>query len=496
MYPRSMADSDCIVVMGSNMAENHPVAFRWPMMAKVEHGAKLIHVDPRFTRTSAVSDIYAPVRAGSDIAFLGGIINHVINSERWNSDPFFRSWVAHYTNAATIIHDEYKDAEDNNGVFSVLMDYHGGVPEWPYNGFANQYDDRTWQYGGTRPGEAPQAPEPAGPPYDDLVRSLLKPPPPRDETLQHPRCVFQIVKQHFARYTPEMVEKVTGCPKDIFVKVAETILANSGPDKTTSFAYAVAWTQHTNGVQTIGTCALLQLLLGNMGRSGAGVMALRGHASIQGSTDIPTLYHSIQGYMPHPSVLAKHDTLEDWLRGSTLPRSFWANTPKFMVSYLKSMYGEAATPENDFGYGWHPRILGDHSHLAMFAAMADGRVKGMLCIGQNPATSLHASLERKGLGRLEWLVVKDNWLTETATFWKNAPEIKSGKVKPQDIKTEVFFLPSSQIAEYEGTFTNTQRMLQFHWKAADPPADCRSDLWFTHQLAKRLKKLYESSTAP
>jgi formate dehydrogenase major subunit len=254
MYPRSMEDSDCVVVMGSNMAENHPVAFRWPMKAKVEHGAKLIHVDPRFTRTSAVADIYAPVRAGSDIAFLGGAINYVLNSERWNTDPFFRSWVLHYTNAATIVSPEYLDAEDNDGVFSGLMDYKGGVAEWPYNGFAGQYDDKTWQYSGTRvgdqgrsgatalSGETPgtpsgtqQAAPPAGPPYDRLVRSLLKPPPPRDETLQDPRCVFQIVKRHFSRYTPEMVERTTGCPRDLFLKVAETVLANSGADRTTSF---------------------------------------------------------------------------------------------------------------------------------------------------------------------------------------------------------------------------------------------------------------------
>src|SRR5690606_29155052 len=223
----------------------------------------------------------------------------------------------------------------------------------------------------------------AGPPYDDLVRSLLKPRPPRDETLQDPRTVFQILKRHFSRYTPEMVERTTGCPRETFLRVAEAILANSGADRTTSFAYAVAWTQHTNGPQVIGCCALLQLLLGNFGRPGAGIMALRGHASIQGSTDIPTLYHSIHGYMAHPTVLKGHDTLQDYLAAETLPRGYWANMPKFVVSYLKSMYGAAATAENDFGYDWHPRIFGDHSHMAMFAAMNDGRVRGMFCIGQN-----------------------------------------------------------------------------------------------------------------
>jgi formate dehydrogenase major subunit len=513
--------------MGSNMAENHPVAFRWPMVAKAK-GATLIHVDPRFTRTSAVADIHAPIRAGSDIAFLGGLINYVVNSERWNREPFFRTWLVHYTNAATIITDEFKDTEDLDGVFSGLVEYRGGVPEWPYNGFVGQYENKTWQYArggqsgaqgeaaantaragdagadhtgsqtpkGPRSGQEPDHKAPAGPPFDPLVKSLLKGPPERDETLQNPRCAFQLVKRHFSRYTPEMVESVTGCPQDLFLRIAETILANSGPDRTTSFAYAVAWTQHTYGPQMIGCCALLQVLLGNMGRPGGGIMALRGHASIQGSTDVPTLYHSIHGYLPALSALKKHETLHDYLVEETLPTGYYANTPKFLVSYLKSMWGAAATPENQFGWDWHPKILGDHSHLPMFVAMNDGRVKGMLLIGQNPATSLNAKLERAGMRKLEWLVVKDNWLHESAMFWKDAPEVKSGEVKAEQIPTEVFFFPSAQIAETEGSFTNTQRMLQWHYKAVDPPGDCRGDLWFTHQLATRLKKLYAGSTAP
>jgi formate dehydrogenase major subunit len=524
-FYRNMEESDCVVVMGSNMAENHPVAYRWPMKARV-NGATIIHVDPRFTRTSAMSDIYAPIRAGSDIAFLGGLIKYVLDSPRWNTDPFFREYVANYTNAATIIRAEFRDAEQLDGVFSGLMQYTEPIKEWPYNAFVGHYDNASWQYAGTEaehrgwtaatqrsgeqavgdhdkrgapgPGGAaePDKPLPKGPPYEPLVRSLLKPPPQTDPSLQHPGCVLQIVKRHFARYTPEMVENVTGCPRETFLKVAETLLNNSGRDKTSSFAYAVAWTQHSNGPQVIGACALLQLLLGNVGRPGGGIMALRGHASIQGSTDVPTLYHSIHGYMAAPTALKKHDTLADYLAAETPARSYWANTPSFMVSYLKSMYGDAATAENDFGYAWHPKIIGDHSHMPMFVAMNDGRVKGMLCIGQNPATSLNAALERKGLGKLEWLVVKDNWVTETAAFWQNAPEVKAGQVKPEDIKTEVFFFPSAQVAEYEGSFTNTFRMLQWHYKAADPPGDCRSDLWFTHQLAKRLKALYKDSTAP
>jgi formate dehydrogenase major subunit len=516
--------------MGSNMAENHPVAFRWPMRARV-NGATLIHVDPRFTRTSAMCDIYAPIRAGSDIAFLGGLINYVIHSERWNTDPFFREYVAHYTNAATIINPEFGEAEDNDGVFSGLMEYRGGYPEWPYNGFVGMYDNTSWNPvgrdvdgegqaeayslaageddgqqdddpdddgGGQQDQQEEDAPPPGpgehpGPPFDWLVRELREPPEQRDMTLQHPNCVFQLVRRHFMRYTPDMVERVTGCPRDKFLQIAQTLLDNSGRERTSAFAYAVAWTQHTNGVQTIGCCALLQLLLGNIGRPGGGIVALRGHASIQGSTDLPTLYHSIHGYMAHPSALDDHETLVDYLRSESNAHNYYANTPAFMVSYLKSLYGDAATVENDFGYGWHPRIVGDHSHMPMFVAMMEGRVKGMLCIGQNPATSLNAKLERAALAKLDWLVVKDNWLQETANFWKTAPEVQNGAVSPADIQTEVFFFPSAQIAEEEGSFTNTQRLLQWHYQAAAPPGDCRSDNWFTYNLGKRLKRLYADS---
>ena len=427
LYPRSMADSDCVIVMGSNMAECHPVAFRWPMLAKAR-GAKIIHVDPRFTRTSAMADIHAPIRAGSDLAFLGGLVNYVMNSPRWSSEPFFKTFVLNYTNAATIVSDEFKDAEDLDGVFSGLKEYTEKIKEWPLNAFLGQYDSKSWQYATAQDAQAgsgwkantPQSGEqpagderssgqrgapaqaaPPGPPFEPLVKGLLKPPARRDPTLADPRCVFQIVKRHFARYTPEMVERVTGCPRDTFLKVAETLLASSGADRTTSFAYAVAWTQHTNGPQIIGCAALLQLLLGNVGRPGAGIMALRGHASIQGSTDIPTLYHSIHGYMSHPSALKKHDTLANWLAAETSARGYWANTPKFMISYMKSMYGEAATRDNDFGYEWHPKILGDHSHIATFAAMAEGKVKGMCCVGQNPATSLNGNATRLALRQLD-----------------------------------------------------------------------------------------------
>jgi len=510
-FAGDMANADWIMIEGSNMAECHPIAFRWVMQAKLK-GARIIHVDPRFTRTSAMADIYAPIRAGTDIAFLGGLINYVIQN-----DKYFKDYVVNYTNAATIIGDDFKDTEDLEGVFSGLK----ATPNDP-NAFIGQYNGASWQYkatavgetsrgastaqsgeqpvqsgqpaAGGQPASAAATPRVKGPPYDDLVKSLIKPPPERDETLQNPRTAFQIVKRHYSRYTPEMVERVTGLPRDTFLKIAQIITDNSGPDRTGVVSYAVGWTQHTYGVQMISAAALLQLLLGNIGRPGGGVMALRGHATIQGSTDVPTLYHSIHGYMTAPSTLKKHDTLTDYLATETIPGAYWANQPKFMVSYLKSMYGNAATKDNDFGYAWHPRITGDLSHMPMMVRMADGKVKGMMAMGQNPAVGgQDARMQRKALAKLEWLVVKDNFLTETAAFWYNSPEIKNGELTTEDIKTEIFFFPSAQVAEGEGSFTNTQRLIQWHEKALDPPGDARTDIWWTVQLGNRLKKLYADS---
>ncbi len=478
-FSRDVANSDCITIMGSNMAECHPVAFRWVMKAK-EKGAKLIHVDPRFTRTSAVADIHAPIRAGSDIVFLGGLINYVIQNEK-----YFKDYVVSYTNAATIITDQFKDTEDLDGVFSG------------YDQQARTYANQTWQYAREQPAtpfgfdEAMKASN-----FTELVTKLKPPPARRDPTLQDPRSVFQLLKRHYARYTPEMVERITGCPKETFLKVAETITANSGPERTATMAYAVAWTQHTIGVQIIRAAGILQQLLGNIGRPGGGILALRGHATIQGSTDNPTLYHSITGYMSHPDTRRRHESLKAYLATETVPTAFLSNQPKWVVSYLKALYGDAATAANDYGYDWHPKIVGDHSHMAMMDAAYKGTVKGMFVMGQNPATSLNASLQRKALGKLEWLVVRDFFETETASFWYASPEVKSGELKTADIKTEVFFLPAAHVAEMEGSFTNTHRLLQWHEKGADPPGDGRSDIWFTYWLGTRLKNLYANSTNP
>jgi formate dehydrogenase major subunit len=452
-FQQDLANSDCILIMGSNMAEAHPVGFRWPMKAK-EKGATLIHVDPRFSRTSALCDTYVGIRAGSDIAFLGGLVNYVLTHDKW-----FQEYVLAYTNAATIIEEGFRDTEELSGLFSG---YH---PE------SHSYDPQegkwTYEASGGRPH--------------------------RDPTLQHPHCVMQILRRHFARYTPEAVARVCGCTPEELVRVAELLCANSGRERTSVVIYAVGWTQHTTGVQMIRTAGILQLLLGNVGRPGGGIMAMRGHSSIQGSTDVATLYDMLPGYLPQPTAAADHETLERYVRKEGMPTGYWANFPAFVVSLLKAWYGDAATPENDFGFGWIPRIDGDYSHLPTFDRMARGEMTGYFLFGQNPAGGgMNAGLQRAGLRNLDWLVVADWFETESAVFWKDDPN----GPPPGEVKTEVFFIPAAASPEKDGTLTNTQRLLQWHNKAMDPPGDCRSDAWFVYQLGKRLKELYAGSTDP
>lgn len=478
-FQQNLAESDCIVIMGSNMAENHPVGFRFVMEAK-QRGAALIHIDPRFSRTSAMCDLHVPIRAGSDIVFLGALINYTLQNEK-----YFKEYVQHYTNASVIINSDFEDTEDLDGVFS------GYVPG------EDRYEFDTWQYAGQDTEPTPtedhsQDAEPGG----QFVGRLTDA-PQTDPTLQDPNCVFQLVKRHFARYTPEMVEQSCGVSQDLFLKVAETITRNSGRDRTTSFCYAVAWTQHTTGTQMISCCALLQLLLGNIGRPGGGIMALRGHATIQGSTDIPTLYNLLPGYLPMPNSTQNHDTLQDYLRQNQPEQGWWHNFPKYIVSLLKAWYGDAATPENDFLYDLVPKIGGDYSFQPMLLMMKDGTMKGLFCMGQNPAVGgQNAVLAREALANLDWLVVRDIHEIETAAFWYDSPEVRRGKVRPRDIRTEVFFLPTSFAAEKEGSFTNTQRLVQWHDKVVDPPGDCRSDGWFIYHLGNRLRQLYEGDVSP
>ena len=462
------------MIEGSNFAECHPVGFRWVMEAK-RRGAKIIHVDPRFTRTSAMSDIHVTIRAGTDIAFLGAIVNHILENER-----YFKEYVVHYTNASSIVSSDFQDTDDLDGLFSG------------WNAADGHYEVDSWQYEGV---EKPAAASPrevfSGEPESEHGAQVQA--EHRDPTLQDPSCVLQILKGHYARYTPEMVEEVCGIPQELFLRVAETLCDNSGPERTSAFCYAVGWTQHTVGVQYIRTAAIIQLLLGNIGRPGGGILALRGHASIQGSTDIPTLYNLLPGYLPMPK--AKSDTdLDSYVENNGSQTGWWAEFPKYIVSLLKAWFGDAATRENGWCYDYLPQLTGDHSHMATVADMADGKVKGYFVMGENPTVgSMHGALQRKGLRGADWVVVRDFAPTETAEFWRVAPEITRGEVRPEDIATEVFFFPCAAHTEKDGTFTNTQRLLQWHHAALDPPGDCRSELHFMYHLGRRLKKLYEGS---
>ena len=476
---QDLQSSDCILIQGSNMAECHPVGFRWVMEAK-RRGAKIIHVDPRFTRTSAVADLHVPIRVGTDVAFLGGIVRYILENDR-----YFHEYVATYTNASAVIEKAFADTEDLDGLFS------GYDPE------RRRYDIGSWQYEGAE-GVVPAAghkelfAEP-GAGGEGRARSTTY--EHRDPTLAHPRCVFQILKRHFSRYTPEMVAEICGVPARLFLEVAEDLCRNSGRERTSAFVYSVGWTQHSVGVQFIRTAAIVQLLLGNIGRPGGGILALRGHASIQGSTDIPTLYNLLPGYLPMPHV-GQAKGLRDYLEFNRAATGAWSDFPKYIVSLLKAWFGAAATKENDYLFDLLPRLTGDHSHLSTVSHMADGELKGYFVLGENPAVgSVNGALQRKGLRRLEWLVVCDLVLSETAEFWRSAPEIERGDVRTEDIRTEVFFFPAAAHTEKDGAFTNTQRLLQWHHKAVEPPGAARSDLSFVFDLGRRLKDLYASSTA-
>ena len=481
-FQQDLANSDCIVIQGSNMAECHPVGFQWVVEAKAR-GAKVIHVDPRFTRTSALADLHVPIRAGSDIAFLGGIVNHILENRRE-----FREYVASYTNAPVIVDESFADTEDLDGLFSG------------FDPASGTYDPRSWQYDGM--GVASNAGSrqrriAGGETHGSGGAKLSHGNPPyTDPTLEHPRCVFQLLKRHFARYTPELVEEVCGVPRELFLEVAEALCANSGRERTSAFAYAVGWTHHANGVQFIRTAAIVQLLLGNMGRPGGGIMALRGHASIQGSTDIPTLYNLLPGYLPMP-IAGVHGSLEEYLDDVRLPAGFWGRSDTYMVSLLKAWFGDRATADNGFCFDHLPKLTGDHSIFPAVMAMLDGTCKGFFVPGENPAVgSPNAGLHRKAMANLDWLVVRDLVETETASFWYNAPEIETGELRTADIDTEVFLLPAAAHTEKDGTFTNTQRLLQWHRKAVEPVGDCRSELWFYYHLGRRIREKLAESTDP
>lgn len=463
------------------MAECHPVGFQWVMEAKAR-GAKVFHIDPRFTRTSAVADRYLPIRAGTDIVLTGALINHVLTNEL-----DFREYVLAYTNASTIVSEEFRDTEDLDGLFSG------------FDQETRRYDPSSWAYesaseeaaagrrseqleGGRRHAEAAGAEQ-----YGSGGAGMLAE-PLTDPTLTHPRCVYQILRRHFARYTPEMVSELCGLPREDFTALAEAVTANSGRERTTAWVYSVGWTQHSVGAQYIRAASILQLLLGNMGRPGGGILALRGHASIQGSTDIPTLFNLLPGYLPMPHA-HRHEGLDGYLSHAGPDTGFWGRKRSYLVSLLKAWWGDAATEENDFCFDYLPRITGDHGHYTTVMGQIDGTVKGYFVVGENPAVgSSGGKAQRLGLANLDWLVVRDLRVVETATFWKDGPELETGEMRTEDIATEVFFLPAASHVEKEGTFTNTQRLLQWRQKALDPRDDCRSDLWFYHHLGKRIRQ--------
>lgn len=473
---QDLSRSDAILIMGSSMAENHPVGFQWVIEAREKNGAKVIHVDPRFTRTSAMADYWLPLRAGSDLIFLGALIKYTIDNDRC-----FREYVVNYTNAPVILREDFKDTDELGGLFSG------------WNEKEKKYDPESWLYEGAEPKEeGPGQREAGGGHGKDRggeAQNLHR--PERDETLQHPRCVFQVLKRHFERYTPELVEKYCGVPAEKFLEVADVFTSASGREKTGAICYAVGWTQHSVGVQIIRAASILQLLLGNIGRPGGGIMALRGHASIQGSTDIPTLYDILPGYLPMPMHGSKDSSsLEGYSEVHKSPKGWWNNIDKYVVSLLKAYYGEAATKANDYGFGWLPRLTGDHSVFGYWTEMADGKLEGLFVMGQNPAVgSPNGKFERKSLSKLKWLVVRDMVEPETATFWLDAPEIASGEMRPEEIETEVFLFPAASHVEKAGTYTNTQRMLQWRFKAVEPAGDARSELQFMIELGRRIKKM-------
>ena len=459
--------------MGSNMAEAHPVGFQWVIEAKAR-GAKVVHIDPRFTRTSALADRHVPLRAGSDIAFLGGMINYILSNEL-----DFREYVTAYTNASFIVDESYRDTEDLEGLFSG------------YDHETASYDPSSWHYESTSAKEhaTPDQHGSGGAPIEGAHDV------PADPTLQHPRCVYQILKRHYARYTPDMVERVCGVPAEQFLQIAKAWTENSCRERTTALVYSVGWTQHSVGAQYIRAGAIIQLLLGNIGRPGGGVLALRGHASIQGSTDVPTLFDLLPGYLAMPK--AGEASLADYLDRITgdEQKGFWRNADTYMVSLLKEYWGENATAENDYCFDYVPRINGDHGTYRTVMDMVDGKVFGYFLLGQNPAVgSAHGRLQRLGMANLDWLVVRDLVEIESASFWKDGPEVETGEISPQTCRTEVFLFPAASHVEKAGTFTQTQRMLQWREKAVEPPGDARSELWYFYHLGRILREKLAGST--
>ena len=451
-------NADIVLIMGGNAAEAHPCGFKWVTEAKAHNKARLIVVDPRFTRSASVADVYVPLRTGTDIAFLGGVINYLLSE-----DKIQHEYVRSYTDLSFIVREDFAFAD---GLYSG------------YNPAKRSYDKSTWDYE-------------IGP--DGYVKA--------DPTLAHPRCVYQLMKRHYARYTPEMVERVCGTPKEKFLQVCEMVGSTSTPTRAMTIMYALGWTQHSVGSQMIRCGAMMQLLLGNIGVAGGGMNALRGHSNIQGLTDLGLMSNLLPGYITLPGE--KEQDYEKYvaarafkpLRPNQL--SYWQNFNKFFVSLMKAWWGDAATVENHWGYDYLPKLDKSYDMLQTFELMNQGKMNGFICQGFNPlAAAPNKAKMNASLAKLKFLVVMDPLATETSEFWRNFGE--HNDVDPSKVPTEVFRLPTSCFAEEDGALVNSSRWLQWHWKGADPPGEARTDLQIMGELHTRLRTLYtnEGGTFP
>ena len=485
-------NTDMMLIMGGNPAENHPCGFKWAMEAKRNRNAKIISVDPRFTRTSSTADLFLQIRAGSDIAFLGGMIRYAIENNR-----IAKEYLVNYTNAAFVVQEGFKLPED--GLYSG------------FDSAAGTYDKSTWNYqavgassgkmctaaaiGGEAPEPTHGQPEgPAPPPPLSLPPNVAY-----DLTLQHPRCVFQLLKQQYSRYTPETVERITGIPRDQFLKAADmftSVRKDGDMKKVATIIYAVGWTQHSFGTQIIRTAAMIQLLLGNVGRAGGGVNALRGHSNIQGATDMAGLFDSLPGYLKVP--LPADTDLATFLKRVTPTASkpapwdsmnYYSNTPKFFISFLKALYGAAATKENGFAFDYLPKPGRDCSWTHIWDDMYNGKVKGMMAFGMNgvmvgPDTNKNINALKKA----DWLVVGEIYPDETSEFWR-APGITTDEQK--NIKTTVYRLPCAGFAEKDGSMTNSARWVTWKYAAVPPPGEARLDQDIVAQIFLLVRDLYK-----
>lgn len=439
--------ADSIFIIGANPAENHPISFKYIQQAK-ERGASVIVADPRFTRSATQAHIYAPFRSGTDIPLVAGMIKYALDN-----DLYHKEYVVNYTNASFLVVDDY---EFNDGIFSG------------YDEAKRSYDRSTWTF---------QTNE------DGTIK--------KDESLKHPRCVYQLMKKHYERYDVDTVCSVTGTPKEEFLKMTEAFCATGQVGKSGTIMYAMGTTQHTVGSQNVRVYGILQLLLGNVGMPGGGLNALRGECNVQGSTDMALLFHIIPGYNPAPMSGERHKNLEAYLKNETPHGGWWNNRPKYIVSMLKAWYGKNATPENDFLFDYLPKYSRNSSHISLFEAMYDGDIKGMFVWGQNPIVGgPNVNKEKKAMENLDWLVCLDLFESETGAFWKE----ESG-ANPANIKTEVFMLPACGPFEKEGAVTNSGRWKQYRWQAIEPKHDSKSDAWVLHNLVKRVKQVYQGETS-